>query len=76
MQEDPHQELVIKCKRTLIKLVQKTKKIPPFLQLSKVNLDQVQPFEGGGFADVYIGKWEQKLVALKAIRIFVQDGSE
>ena len=76
MQEDPHKELVVKSKRTLIKLIQKTKEIPSFLQLSEVQCDPTQySFASGGFSDVYIGVWEQKQVAIKAIRLYFPKGA-
>lgn len=44
--------------------------LPSYLFLSGIRKDGLNPRGGGGYADVWRGKYGEKAVALKVLRLF------
>ncbi|KAJ7584960.1 kinase-like domain-containing protein [Mycena floridula] len=61
-----------KCLRHLRRLAAQKGILPPSFFLHNVVRDGPHPVFGGGFADVYKGKLDEKVVCLKALRFFVE----
>ncbi|TDL17031.1 kinase-like protein [Rickenella mellea] len=65
---------VRQLQRLLNVIVQEKKTVPPYLFLSQVRRFGTNPVTGGGFADIWKGEWQHKIVALKVLRIFGNAG--
>lgn len=61
---------IAQCRSWIRKIVRQTNIIPPSFIMSGVVKTSEHPVSGGGFADVYMGKYENKVVAVKVLRVF------
>lgn len=55
-------------RRLLIKLSQDTQRLPPSFVLNKISCDTYTPKKAGGFADIFLGTYRGRTVALKRLR--------
>ncbi|KAJ3563779.1 hypothetical protein NP233_g8719 [Leucocoprinus birnbaumii] len=58
--------------RLLYKLAESSQMYPKRLLLRGIDIEKI-PFEGGGFADVYKGRYQDHEVCIKVIRVFGKD---
>jgi hypothetical protein len=65
----------ILCQSWIRKIARKTGTLPTsfILQDVKKELESENAVAGGGFADVYIGMYAGRRVALKVLRVFVKE---
>jgi hypothetical protein len=58
------------------KLAERTGKLPSTLFIDDVRLESSTSIAHGGFADIYRGKYEGNLVAVKRPRVYESEKSE
>ncbi|TDL21801.1 kinase-like protein [Rickenella mellea] len=71
-QDDLPSESRAHLARTLARLAKTSASYPDCLNLTMIRRTGTDPVAGGGFADVWKGYFDEKPVALKALRIFKQ----
>ncbi|KAF9257177.1 kinase-like protein [Marasmius fiardii PR-910] len=73
---DLNHEYSQKCMKILRQLVNKYYILPPSLFLNEVTMGSPHMVNIGGFSDIYQGTYQQQLVCLKVIRMFIEDSEE
>ncbi|KAF9259374.1 kinase-like protein [Marasmius fiardii PR-910] len=65
-----------KCRSFLRLLVKKHHVLPPSLFVQRITSNSAHIVAVGGYSDIYRGTLESKLVCLKVLRVYVEDGEE
>ncbi|KAF9257037.1 hypothetical protein L218DRAFT_880431 [Marasmius fiardii PR-910] len=71
-----NREYCQKCARWLRLLVNKHYALPPSLFLQDIIMNSMRITAVGGYSDIYKGVFESKLVCLKVLKVYIEDGEE
>ncbi|KAF9257053.1 kinase-like protein, partial [Marasmius fiardii PR-910] len=65
-----------KCTKWLRRLVNKHYVLPPSLFMQDIIINSLRIAAVGGYSDIYKGVFESKLVCLKVLKVYIEDGEE
>ena len=65
-----HADIALRLRQVLMKFSLASGSLPSSLFLSGVSCQDKEPLYGGSFADISLGEYRSKVVALKRLRVF------